>query len=103
MGAPAKTKTPADDGLLRTLFVGMVAGFVLYALGLAALYVVQGPVGVWLNVGFTVVGLGFVIVWWYLTMRRGFRLSGGPTKREVRAKEKKRAEREKMRNLRMRR
>jgi hypothetical protein len=101
MSAPPRT--PADDTLLRTLFVGMVAGFVLYALGLAALYLVKGDLGVWLNVGFTVAGLGFVVVWWYATMRRGFRVGKGPTKREVRAKEKQRAEREKLRNLRMRR
>jgi hypothetical protein len=104
MSSPvAKTKAPADDQLLRTLFVGMVAGFTLYALGLASLYLVKGDLGVWLNVGFTVVGLGFVIVWWFLTMKRGFRLGKGPNKREARAKEKQRAEREKLRNLRMRR
>jgi hypothetical protein len=81
----------------------MVAGFVLYALGLAALYVLPSPEGVYVNVAFTVLGLGFVIVWWFLAMRRGLRIGKGPNKRQIRAKEKERHEREKLRNLRMRR
>ncbi|MEA3199085.1 MAG: hypothetical protein QOE90_513 [Thermoplasmata archaeon] len=103
MGTPAASKPADDDRLLRTLFVGMVAGFILYALGLAALYVLPAPAGVYANIALTVVGLGFVIVWWFLTMKRGLRIGKGPNKRQVRAKEKQRAEREKLRNLRMRR
>jgi hypothetical protein len=103
MSGPPKAKTPTDDAMLRTLFLGMVAGFVIYAIGLACMYLVEGQVGVWLNLGFTFAGLAFVLVWWYATMRRGFRIGKGPNKREVRAKEKKRAEQDKLRALRMRR
>lgn len=100
--APAR-KPDNDDRVLRTLFVGMVAGFVLYGLGLAALYLIPAPTGLYVNLALTVIGLGFVVVWWYLTMRRGLRIGKGPNKREVRAKEKERREREKLRALRMRR
>lgn len=103
MSAPAAAKPDSDDRLLRTLFVGMVAGFILYGLGLVALYFIPAPTGIWVNVALTVLGLGFVIVWWYLTMRRGLRLGKPANKRETRAKQKERREREKLRALRMRR
>jgi len=103
MSAPTSAaKRPADDALLRTLFVGMVAAFMVYALGFAFLYVFPGSVGFWLNLACLAGSLLFV-GGWLLAVKRGFRVGKPSTKQELRAKERARQEKEKQRALRMRR
>ena len=99
----ATAKPPPDDAMLKTLFIGMLGAAAFYGLGLVAQFLVGGPVGVWVGFGFIASSIVFVLVWWYAPMRRGFRVGKGPNKREIRAKEKQRAEKEKLRALRMRR
>lgn len=90
------------DLKLRTLFVGMVAAFVIYGLGFAFAYAIPGPVGLWINIGCIAASLIFVAAW-LLAVRGGFRLGKPPSKAQQRAKEKARFEREKQRSSRLRR
>ena len=88
-----------DEAGSRTMFVGLVGAFVLYALSFVVVRAVPGDLGRWISIALVLASVGF-LGGWFLAVRGGWRL-GRPTNRgERRAKEKAREEREKRARLR---
>ena len=63
-----------DDGATRTLSIGLVAGFVIYAIGFAAQYVLPVDIGIWVFIALTLSAMIFSVSW-FVAVRRGFRLN----------------------------
>lgn len=79
---------PQDAAAQRTLFLGMVAGFAMYALGILLGWLVDGDLGMVLEL--TLIGGSIVfIVVWFVAVKRGFRLLK-QNRRQRRAREARR-------------
>lgn len=85
----------------RTMFVGVLIGFAVYALSFVVPFLVPGRTGQWVSVALIVVSMIFIIGWFFAT-RRGFRVTKAPTRMDRRLKERQLDEREKLRKARMR-
>lgn len=85
---------------MRTLFLGLMAGFLIYGLSFATKYVMDEPHATWWSIGLNLASIIFTLGW-FLAVRRGFRLGakGGPNRGERRAKEHARLEREKKQRM----
>lgn len=93
---------PMDDGQLRTLTRGLIGGFVLYAIGFAAQYLLPEPWSLYVFIGFTVTAMIFSISW-FIAVKRGYRLKGvvaGSTRTARKLKERHEHERQKKMKLR---
>jgi hypothetical protein len=86
----------------RTMFIGILIGFAVYALSFVMPYLIEGSTGQWISLGLIAVSMVFTLGWFFAT-RRGFRVSKGPNRVERKLKETRADEREKLRKARMRR
>lgn len=71
----------------RTLWIGIVIGLAVYALGFVAPYVIPGERGQWVSFVLILLSLGFTIGW-FIAVKRGFRL-GKQTRQGRRLKSRK--------------
>ncbi|MFA5861135.1 MAG: hypothetical protein WDA16_05520 [Candidatus Thermoplasmatota archaeon] len=94
-----------DSAGQRSMWVGFLIGFAIYAMGLVSQYLLPGDLGFYVSMGCILVAMVFIIGW-FIAVRRGFRVSkntAGPNRMERRLREHKADEREKLRKARMRR
>ena len=91
-----------DSAGQRTMFVGILIGFSVYALSFVTPYLVPGSAGQWTSLGLVLVSMTFTLGW-FIAVRRGFRVTKGPTRLDRKLKERRAEEREKLRKARMRR
>lgn len=83
---------------MRTLFLGLMGGFLIYGASFATKYVLPEPHATWWSLGLNVLSIAFTIGW-YVAVRRGFRLGTTPNRGARRAKEHARAEKDKKQRL----
>lgn len=79
---------------MRTLFIGLTAGFLLYGAGIFLPQYVEGPVGQWGGVALLALSL-LVTTAWFVAVKRGFRLGRAPNRLDRKLKERKQAEKAK--------
>ena len=72
---------------MRTAFVGLFGGFVIYALGLVASWMLAEPWATYVSLTLMVAGLVFALVW-VLAVRGGWRLGKGSTRSAKRRKDR---------------
>lgn len=63
-----------DQSEQRTLYVGLIIGLVIYALGFAVPFFVEGEAGQYVSLVVTFTSMAFVLGWFFAVRRRGFRL-----------------------------
>ena len=80
-----------DQPEQRTLYVGLMIGLVIYALGFAIPFFIDTPTGQWVSLVVTFTSIAFVLGWFFAVKRRGFRL-GKKTRqgRRMKTREQKR-------------
>jgi hypothetical protein len=86
----------------RTMFIGIIIGFAVYAVSFVVPYLIEGDMGRYISLGLIAISLTFTLVWFF-RVRRGWRLTKGPNRMERKLKETRADEREKLRKARMRR
>lgn len=94
-----------DSAGQRSMWIGFLIGFAIYAVGIVSQYLLPGQLGLYVSIGSIVVAMVFIVSW-FIAVRRGFRVSknaAGPNRMERRLREHQAEEREKLRKARMRR
>lgn len=94
-----------DSAGQRSMWIGFLTGFAIYAVGLVSQFLLPGNLGFYVSLGCILVAMVFIIAW-FIAVRRGFRVSkdtAGPNRMERRLREHRADEREKLRKARMRR
>lgn len=83
---------------MRTLFLGLMAGFLIYGASFATRYFLPEPHATWWSIGLNLVSLLFTLGW-FIAVKRGFRIGTAPNRGERRAKEHARAEKDKKQRM----
>lgn len=91
---------PLDQAGMRTLFLGLMIGFLVYGASYGTKYVFPPGQAEWWAVGLNLASIVFTVSW-FIAVRRGFRLGKAhlANRAERRAKDHLKAEREKKRKL----
>lgn len=88
-----------DEQGSRTMFVGLIIAFALYALSFVITAVYKSYAWAnWLSIGLILVSVLFLGVW-FLSVRRGFRIGKAKTRADRRAQMHAREEKEKRSRL----
>ena len=89
-----------EDGGQRTLLIGVGIAFAIYALSVAVIWLVPGDRGYYVSIGLTLLSMVVILVW-FLAVRRGWRLTKGPSRGQRRAKAHRDDDKERIRRQRM--
>ena len=95
---PRPLAPPMDQQGMRTLFLGLMGGFLLYGASYTPRYFMPEPQATYWSLGLNLVSVTFTVAW-FIAVRRGFRLGRSPNRGARRAKEHARAEKEKKQRM----
>lgn len=83
---------------MRTLFLGLMGGFLLYGASFATKYVLPEPHATYWSIGLNIASI-VLTVGWFIAVKRGFRVGRTPNRGARRAKAHARAEKDKKQRM----